>query len=281
MVKTYFLAPTRDCPPSGPIALGNIIASPSLPEEALNLRPALPIRPIYESYQTNWTAEVGRRRHGKIGLWTKFLQVLGVGIDFSVNYDIGKTDIYDFDRVETRFFAPDKVYIEESMSSSEVREFIVRSKFRANVYMITGIKVAIGASVTSTKLRQRGIHVQLGVDGTAVGVPLGLGPDVEVSSGRTHGISFDGASDFVFAFRLREIIYSKRQGIVHREFSKGALFGLEDDHRESAVERQEEVPVDFELLAPADEDVSAEDVDLEASAIVDDDGEVCECLIVD
>lgn len=281
MVKTYFLAPTRDCPPSGPIALGNIIASPSSPEEALNSRSALPTGPIYESYQTNWTAEVGRRRQGKIGLWTKFLQVLGVGIDFSVNYDIGKTDIYYFDRMETRFFMPDKAYIEESMSSPEVRDFIVRSKFRANVYMITGIKVAIGASVMSTKLRQRGIHVQLVVDGTAVGVPLSLGPDIEVSSGRTQGISFDDASDFIFAFRLREIIYSKRQGIVHREFGKGALFGLEDDHRKPAVERKEDVSEDFELLGPADEDVTAEDLDLEASAVVDDDEEACECLIVD
>ena len=63
--------------------------------------------------------------------------------------------------------------------------------------------------------------MQLGVDGTVVGVPLGLGPNVGVSCSRTQGISFDGASDFVFAFPLRGIIYSKRQGIVHREFSKG------------------------------------------------------------
>ena len=210
----------------------------------------------------------------------KFLQVLGVGIDFSVNYDIGKTDIYAFDRVETRFFTPDKAYIEKSMSSPEVRDFIVKSKFRANVYMITGVKVAIGASVTSTKLKQRGIQMQLGVDGTAVGVPLGLGPDIEISSGQTQGTSFDGASDFVFAFRLREVIYSKRQGIVHREFSKGALFSLEDGRRKPAVERNEEISEGFELLGLADEDVTAEDVDLKGSAIVDDDGEACECLIV-
>ncbi|KAF6240480.1 hypothetical protein HO173_001148 [Letharia columbiana] len=96
MVKIYFMAQTHDCPPSGPIALGNIIALPSLPEEALSSVPALPIRLIQESYQTDWTAEVGRRRQGQIGLWTKFLQVLGVGIDFGVDYDIGKTDICDF-----------------------------------------------------------------------------------------------------------------------------------------------------------------------------------------
>lgn len=82
----------------------------------------------------------------------------------------------------------------------------MRSKFRANVYMITGTKVAIGASDTSTKLKWPGTHVQLGVDCTAVVVPLGLGPDVDVSSGRTQGVSFDSASEFVSAFRPRVII---------------------------------------------------------------------------
>ena len=281
MVRSYFLAPTRDCPPSGPIALGNIIASPSFPEEALNQQPAAPIREIYESYQTNWTAEIGRRKQGKIGLWTKFLQVLGVGIDFSVNYDVGKMDIYAFDRVETRFFTPDKVYIEDSMSSPEVREFIKRSKFRANVYMITGIKIAIGASVMSTKMRQRGINVQLGMDGTAIGAPLAIGPDVDVSSSRTQGVFFDGASDFVFAFRLREIFYSKKQGTIDRGFNKGALFSLEGVHHPPTIEPEQDVSEDFELLALADEDTNAEDVDMEASGVVDDDGETCECLTVD
>ena len=82
----------------------------------------------------------------------------------------------------------------------------MKSKFRANVCMITGTRVAIGASDTSTKLKWPGRHWQLGVDGTAVPVPLGLGPDVDVSSGRTQEVSFDSASEFVSTFRPRVII---------------------------------------------------------------------------
>lgn len=63
--------------------------------------------------------------------------------------------------------------------------------------------------------------------------------------------------------------------------AKGALLGLDDDHRKPAAERKEEDREDFELLGLADEDVTAEDVDLEASAMVDDDQEACKCLIVD
>ena len=68
---------------------------------------------------------------------------------------------------------------------------------------------------------------------------------------------------------------------MHHEFNKGALFGLEDGRGKSAAKRQEETSEDVELLALAEEDVAGEDVDLEASAIIDDDGEVCECLVVD
>lgn len=59
--------------------------------------------------------------------------------------------------------------------------------------------------------------------------------------------------------------------MVHREYDNGVLFSL--DSKEEASEQ-------IELSVPT-EDVTAHDVDLEASAIVDGDDEVCECMIVD
>ena len=285
-MKTYFLAPTNDCPPSGPIALGNIIASPSTPEVALNPKPATLNRPIYESYKTNWTAEVGRYKQGKIGIWTKFLQALGIGIDLSVNYQSGNTESYSFDRIETRFFVPDQAYIETSVASPEVREFLIESKFRANLYMITGIKVAIGASIMTSKLRNRGVNLQFGVDGTVMGAPIGIGPDIEVSNGQTQGVSFDHSSDFVFAFRLREITYAKKMQVKHREYNKGALLGLDrgngnasEEPRKEEEEEEEEEEKDFVVIGMTDEDVGAEELNLESSAVVDDDDdEACECV---
>ena len=282
-MKTYFIAPTRDCPPSGPIALGNIIASPSSPEVALNPEPVTLSRPIYQSNQTNWTAEVGRYKRGKIGIWTKFLQALGIGIDLSVNYEIENTEAYSFDRVETRFFVPDQTYIEKSVMSPEVKKFLIKSKFRANLYMITGIKIAIGASIVTTKLRNRGINLQFGVDGLMMGVPIGIGPDIVVSAGHAQGVSFDHSSDFVFAFRLREISYTKKMGVKHRDYSKGALFNLDraidNDLEEPWMVDREKDEDDFEVIGMADEDVGADELDLEASGVVDDDDdEVCECV---
>ncbi|KAL6720846.1 hypothetical protein ACLMJK_002771 [Lecanora helva] len=282
--KTYFLAPTRDCPPSGPIALGNIIASPSTPEEALNSSPIEPLPPIHESYKGDWRADLSRYKRGKIGIWTKFLQVLGVGVDVSVNFITGDLDIYQFNRIDTKFFVPSREYVEQSVSTPEVQDFVAKSKFRANIYMITGIKIARGASIASSKLRDRGINLQFGIDGTSAGIPFAAGPDIELGTGRGQDISFNTSSDFVFAFRLREIMYSKKKGIEHREFRKGALFGLEGGGGNSTEEEPKgEVKEEFVLGGAGDKDVGADDVEMEGDKVLDDgeEEEVCECVVPD
>ncbi|KAI4121883.1 MAG: hypothetical protein LQ338_006112 [Usnochroma carphineum] len=279
MQKSYFLAPTRDCPPQGPIKLGNIITSPSKPEEPINPQPNTPTQPVYETYQTNWTAEVSRRKQGKVGLWTMFLQILGIGADADVDTEKERSDAYKFDRVETHFFMPDKEYVQECMATPEVRDFITRKRFRTNVYMITGIKIAIGASVVSHNMRRRGIHMQVGVDATSLGIPVSLGPVFESSSSSANDVGFEGASDFVFAFRLREIHYAKKKGVSHRAYNKGALFGLEGSQENDEPSEREAVE-EIELLGIADEDAGAEKFDLDAENVVDDEGETCQCVVI-
>ena len=289
--KTYFLAPTRDCPPSGPIALGSLIASPLHPEMPLCV--PLPIDPIVmpiaDQCETNWRILLEKRRSGKVGIWSSFLQALGAGADVSVTYDIGSTNAYEFERLETRSFWPTKEYVRDSVTTAPVQAFLASRMFHHNVYMITAIKVAFGASGARTVLHQRGIHVHLGIDGTNSGLPLSAGPQGDVDWGKGHTSSFDGASGFVFAFRLREICYTTKRGAVQREYVKGALFGLKDGDEDREPEQQEEEEEEeteimggeeFELLGIADEDVRGEDVDQEGRKVDDDEGGECECIVI-
>lgn len=274
MGKAYFLAPTRDCPPSGPIALGNIIVSPSVPEEALNSNLIPPTETIHESYQTNWQAEMGHHKDGKLGIWTGFLQFLGIGVDVGVEHSRYYGDIYRFDRLETHFFLPSTEYVEKCVRSPNVQDHIIKSRFRSNIYMVTGIKIARGASIASIRLRERGTYLHFGVNGAPLGLPLSIGPEASISSASTHSVSFDGASDFVFAFRLREIHYSQKQKVTHRSYDKGVLSGIHDGTEDVAEVPTEEIDV----LGPADKDLTGEDVDEEALSVLDDDGEPCECV---
>lgn len=286
--KTYFLFPTRDCPPSGPIAIGSIITSPLSPEMPLN--PPLPIdravMPISAKHEDNWKIVLEKHKNGRVGIWSSFCQVLGAGADVSFNWDLSSTNAYQFERLETHTFWPTKAYVEKSVTAAPVQAFLAGKRFHHNVYMITAIKVAFGASGAQAVLRKRGVHVHLGVDGTNSGVPISAGPQGDVGWGERNKSSFEGGSGFVFAFRLREICYTTKRGVVEREFTKGALFGLEDEieHKEGgssddAIEdRDMEEEEQFELLGLAEADVHGKDVDEDGQEVEDESGEECECV---
>lgn len=163
----------------------------------------------------------------------------------------------------------------------EVQAFLKAKRFKENVYMITAISVAVGADVASETLRGRGVHTHFGLDGTAAGVPVQAGPDVDVGWGGGRAVRWSGGSDFVFAFRVREVCYWVKRGMVDREFTRGALFGLgEGPEREEKgvdVKGEEEK---FELLGVGQEDVSGEEVGGEGREAVDEEGEVCECVVL-
>ncbi|KAL8733508.1 MAG: hypothetical protein Q9181_003570 [Wetmoreana brouardii] len=283
--KTYFLAPTRDSPPSGPIALGNIIASPILAE--MPITTALPIdqtiMPIARHQEGNWKLTLEKHRSGSIGLWGSFLQILGAGGDVGYAREVSDTRTYQFDRLETQSFWPTEEYVKASVTAKPVQDFLKGKKFFHNVYMVTSIKIAFGASAARSKLRNHGIYVHLGVDGTSVGFPISGGPQGDLAWGNVEISSFERDSGFVFAFRLREICYTTRRGLRQNDFVKAALFGLEDSRlNECPPSGQEtyddsEASEEFELMGLADEDVHAEDVDDHAE-VIEDAGEPCECV---
>ena len=284
-VKAYFIAPTRDCPPSGPIALGSIITSPLSPE--LSLNPPLPINQTTVSRRTeaNWKLEVSKYKKGKVGLWTSFLQIAGVGADLHVSHEQSAHSVYEFERLDTYTFWPSKSYVKASVMAPEVQAFLEGKRCRQNVYMITGISIAVGATVSHMALRRRGVFVHAGVDGTTSGVPFSAGPKVNAEWGGMQGTSSQRGSDYVFAFRIREICYTMKRGIVEREYTKGALFGLGDiGQGDSEMEAKRKVGVGdehFELLGLAEEDVTGDDVGVDVREVEDEYGEICECVTLE
>ena len=257
--KSYFLAPNFDSPPDGPIRLGNILISPFKPEESL-IPPSLPLSiAIYSTTNENWYAEKGASSNTKIGIYAKFIDIVtGIGADASISRDKSTVNKYEFSRVETHFFVPSEEFVQEMMANPKVKEFLVKKKFRENVYMITGIKTAFGAKVTKTKTKGRGGAFKGGFDGSAALVPVEAGPDINFSTKGNETSGFEGG-DFVFAYRLKEIAYRKRQ-VRSNDFDKGALLGLEKKFKELKKD-VEATAADVEVLGISEDDVGAEDVD--------------------
>ena len=232
---TYFLAPSCDFPADGLITLGSIITHPKTPQKSLNhrnnQRVAVPADEIQESFKDNWKDAIKVARHNKVTLWASFLQmILGFGTDASVGVTQGRDDVYKFRQLETRFFEPDAGYIETSLKAEGVITYTSATRYKKPVYMVTGVKIARGASVTSNTLKGYEAMLKVGFDGTTlIGVPISGGPKVETSSMKGREVKFDNSSDYVFAYRVVKIKFSKDGNVKgHEDYVKGAFFSNDE-----------------------------------------------------
>jgi len=228
---TYLSAPNCDFAPNDIIALGSLITDPWKPQNRLNKASIIPIptSDIKTSFQEDWhTTSADGRKH-KLAIWTSFVQMItGVGGDISASVDTQRISDYRFDRLETSFFFPDVEYIAKSLREPSVQRYIRASLLKKPVYMISGVKIARGASLSRSKASEQGVSSKIGVDGTALGIPVSLGPEINLLRKQEQTVSFGRSSDFVFAYRIVKIV-SKRDGSLKtREYDKGALYDLED-----------------------------------------------------
>lgn len=262
------------------ISLGSIWTNPADPGTCINRDGPLPFHPnlpVDKSWKTNWVNEKDRQRKGLIGIWARFLQIVGVDAEASVNWDRTKASAYKFDRLDTESVDPTPKYVQESVLSDPVADFIVASGFKKPVYMVTGVKIARGADVALAKSKEAGTYMRVGADGTPVGTPGAAGPEVTISLKSSEKTSFGGSSDFVFAYRLRKIFYEKGQ-VRHDEYNKGVLYGLEDGKLDDNDATQCPPPT-LEVVGIANVDTSARGLGFQEESAMDEDDEQ-KCTVV-
>jgi hypothetical protein len=279
MAKTYFLAPTRDTLPSGPIFLGGIVSSPRSPELSLNNKrsPLLETLEVSTTTIHDSTRTLSKGTKGKAGVWCEFIIDIGVGGDAGTTWDNTEVTEYKFEELVTKTISPDLHEVRKLFEDDSVQQAIKDSRFGSNLYLITGIKIARGAEVAISKVRSRGGNLHFGVDTTALGVPLKVGPDLENERSKGQGLTEKHKGEFVFAYRLREIRYKRKKLEGQKEYAKGDLMGHGQDRKESESDEDEESG-EPELIDLKNADVKGDAWELDPSKTIDDDGE--EVLVV-
>ncbi|KAF6838215.1 hypothetical protein CPLU01_02576 [Colletotrichum plurivorum] len=203
----FFYAPTWDYPPNGPIKLGNVIPSVKKPHRPLScVSPEDSALLKTEKKTVQYTKE--KLRSGRFSILTKFLSIFGFGVDVGAEIDNNDEEMFTFDTVETTEFVPTADYVESAVESANVRRFLQTSRYRKPVYIITGVKIVTGAKANTTKSR---------------------GPGIEGKVGKKVGTSWEGSSDFVFAYRVSKVFVSEDadKSPTEEEYRKGAMLGDE------------------------------------------------------
>ncbi|KAI9892664.1 MAG: hypothetical protein M1814_001358 [Vezdaea aestivalis] len=265
-------------PADGPLSPGRILSDPFDPGSCLNPSGIVPISsttPLQYQSVHNAKESAYSAVEGYAGLWATFSAAI-VGVTIGANTKYVADGKWDFKTLETRFFDPSREYVERSMQQEEVCEWLRATKFKKEVYMVTGVKIAKGAKRTSTNWKQKGGNFEAGLSGEPAGVPSKIGP---YGGGEAlhHGTSsFEQAEDFVFAFRLREIFFEG--GAVpkanHRKYNRGALMELESGNQKGKLEVEDEsnwIAIEVEL---SEEDLDPETFGAESGIIHDDDEQV-------
>ncbi|ETS87208.1 hypothetical protein PFICI_01036 [Pestalotiopsis fici W106-1] len=236
----FFYAPTWDWPPEGPIKLGNVIRAVGEPEQPLFTAPLPAASEVFTSEKFNVEYTKEKLREGRFSILTKFLSILGVGINVGADWQDSNAELYGFKSVETTQFIPKEDYIQKCIEADAVRLYLDRSRYRKPVYIITGIKTVYGARAKSYKHKQHGGEVGIAVDGTIWSggtAPLSVEPGVGGKRVTTTETTWEGSSDFVFAFRVHKIHVNRKTQAVDEshDYTKGALLDSKTDKIRDAL----------------------------------------------
>lgn len=242
----YFLAPTRHLPPNGPVALGNIVSDPRAPEIALNSTVPQAIRglKVHETTELSQSRSLGQSTIIRPSVWAKFVDATGnvnIGTDFASNFSSGSSSSYAFDKIVTQEIFPDLEAVRAIFSDQQVQDSIKNSRWQSSAFMIVGLQIAYGAEVVVTADRERGIQLQTGVDLTPASIPISVGAGLDFSKTPSESLSTRYADPFIFAYRLRQIMYRRKKVTEQKLYDKGDLFGDKEDVLIRKEEEEEEV----------------------------------------
>ena len=228
-IKSYILAPTLESPPEGAILLGNIIASPDAPEVNLNKRipnQCMENMKILEAHKRGWKNEQGAHHNISGGVFAQFLQMIGLGGDIDGGHRGSSHHRISAEQMDIYWFNPDVTDIERSIEDSGVKEYLNFNNYRRPVFLITGLMIARGASAVHQWMKDGFLHTKFGVELTAIGAPVTVGPKASSTSGSDREIAFDQTSDFVLAYRLTRIKCTRTARVSSKEHTVGALYGM-------------------------------------------------------
>lgn len=242
-VPTYMPVPNWDIPAnSNLVVLGRLIKDPRNPESKVDESGIVPVPSdgIYEVTKEDWATVMGQLRSNSVGLWAKWLQWIGGGLSFRALK--ASVEAHRFEHLETKYFVPDKKYFAEVLKDEGVQLYLDIWERRKPVYLVTGVKTAKVASVTTHKATEKAAEAKLKVDATNTGAPLELGPELKKEVAKIDDISFRGSTDYIFAYRIYKIKPIKdREAFDSKPYVKGALFdkdGSKLDY-ESELDRYE------------------------------------------
>ncbi|KAK8104730.1 uncharacterized protein PG998_011763 [Apiospora kogelbergensis] len=195
----------------------------------LTITPDMPIHKT-EAYNLTWERDTARGLDCSLDAGAPIAGAAGITakIETGVVFKRSVKDFWVFDTLETYIIQPTGEYIEDSVEAPQIATYLKKRRvFKSpSVFMITGLKIARGASSQTSSGNETGAHFRPAVQFPSIaeaGIGLGAGRSISSSQSASQW------TDFVWAIRLAKV----SQGLLDRSWShatvfKGATLGLEE-----------------------------------------------------
>ncbi|KAI0099633.1 hypothetical protein GGR51DRAFT_392609 [Nemania sp. FL0031] len=238
--KHYFLPPVPEVPVEGPIRLGSIVADPKCVFEPVNNYPVHPsscFEKVYVSNSGPASIALGKSKKKNIGLFAELPAI--VNADINGDYGTDAQEQWSFENLRTIWFVPSADYVRQSLADTDVQLYIQTNQSwlgHTNLYMVTGVKVAFGASALSEFATSYGFNSTVGLDLSTLGAPITVGPAGGLWNGLSLVESSSPVEPVVFAFRLRRIKIKANGDIDQSDYNRKALLGVKDPETKATIE---------------------------------------------
>ncbi|KAL1845252.1 hypothetical protein VTK73DRAFT_793 [Phialemonium thermophilum] len=229
--KSYFLCPTPGSTPEA-VQLGSIIVHPRRVAEPLNRYVASPEssgEKVFVHDERDSSVKVHRSSTGSLSFLAHSSDAPELGhIGTRADGGSESCERWAIPHLQTAWFSPSAEYVRASFQDPDVASFLSENpawlRPARRLYMVTGVKIAHGATCARDSLSRRGLRLHHTVDPSPS--PLA---DAPFSSGPSHAVRLRVGQTgtfhepFVFAFRLRRISVSASGKVKHRDYTRGAV----------------------------------------------------------
>ena len=193
---------------------------------------------VHQTTATNFSITLSQKKCNKFGLWAQFLQVFGLGGEFSVEFSSDRVDTCTFETMVTEWLTPPTRLVNEAVKAEQVQGFLKMAPPKTPLYIITGLKTVSGVTASTSRANASGYTAQLGADGTAAGVPVTVGPKTGHTGARGEQVSWKCQGPLVFAYQLAQISFKKGAWVM-KDYQKGAMFGMDQEVGGTEIEVDE------------------------------------------
>jgi hypothetical protein len=261
--KRWIFTKSTEYRPSGILRVGQILSDPFDPASALHPKGPLPIPDdvtAEDSELSGVTVSQASELSAQFGLWADLTGIAApVGARTEVSMRKAQSQDWTIEKLLSTIITPSNEYVDASLRHGDVPATLKNVwLFKKRLYMLTGVRVVQGARMKSAEERSGSTKLSVQADATSLGAPVTVGTSTEITNKRSQDTAFEGATDFVFAYRLQQIFYyGVNKDPTHEPFKKGETSAA---GRSQQIEQLEEVFDDFEVLNVDEDDYEGDDM---------------------